>query len=70
MRSTLHPRITEWTPDSIANRWDTDAAKVKLRDGDGQELLTETIQRQPGQSPSDFRRACARRALQLVLAGS
>ena len=70
MRSSLHPRMPEWTPDQIANRWDTDAAQVRIRDTDGQEVMTETIQRQPGQSPNEFRRACARRGLQLALAGS
>ena len=70
MRSSLHPRMPEWTPDQIANRWDTDAAQVRLRDNDGQELLTETITRVDGETPADFRRRCARRGLRLGMAGS
>jgi len=70
MRSSLHPRMPEWTPDQIANRWDTDAAQVRIRDTDGEEILTETIERTPDQTPAEFRRACARRGLQLVAAGA
>jgi len=70
MRSSLHPRIVEWTPDQIANRWDTDAAQVRIHDDGGQEILTETIARADGETPADFRRRCARRGLRLGMAGS
>ena len=69
MRSTLHPRMSEWTPDAIADRWNTTSAQVRIHDH-GETILTETIERNPGEPNADFRRRCARRGLQLVAAGA
>ena len=68
MRFHLSPEIAEYTPDAIENRWSAGRAKVEVTEDNGP-IYDEIIDRNPGETDTEFRRRCARRGLALVMAG-
>lgn len=68
MRFHLSPEVETYEPGIIENRWGAGRAKVELSAA-GETLYDEIIERDTGETNTDFRRRCARRGLALVMAG-